>query len=57
LTRFHSAGDESGEAPADAQTELDLLDDLMADYEAESGPVPHELVEEAMREWPDYDGG
>jgi len=37
------------------QIRLDLLDDLIADFEAEYGPVPDELVEEAMREWPDYD--
>ncbi len=37
------------------QIRLDLLDDLIADFEAEYGPVPDELVEEAMREWPDYE--
>jgi hypothetical protein len=37
------------------QIRLDLLDDLIADFEAEHGPVPDELVEEAMREWPDYE--
>ena len=37
------------------QMRLDLLDDLIAEFEAEYGPVPEELVEEAMREWPDYE--
>jgi hypothetical protein len=37
------------------QIRLDLLDDLIAEFEAEYGPVPEELVEEAMREWPDYE--
>lgn len=37
------------------QIRLDLLDDLIAEFEAEYGPVPEELVEEAMRAWPDYE--
>ena len=37
------------------QIRLDLMDDLIAEFEAEHGPVPEELVEEAMREWPDYE--
>jgi hypothetical protein len=37
------------------QVRLDLLDDLIAEFEAEHGPIPEELVEEAMREWPDYE--
>ncbi len=37
------------------QVRLDLLDDLIAEFEAEHGPIPDELVNEAMREWPDYD--
>ena len=37
------------------QIKLDLMDDLIAEFEAEHGPVPEELVEEAMREWPDYE--
>lgn len=37
------------------QVRLDLLDDLIAEFEAKYGPVPEELVEEAMREWPDYE--
>jgi Arc/MetJ-type ribon-helix-helix transcriptional regulator len=38
------------------QIRLDLLDDLIAEFEAEYGPIPEELVQEAMREWPDYPG-
>jgi len=38
------------------QIRLDLLDDLIADFEEKYGPIPDELVEEAMREWPDYPG-
>jgi len=37
------------------QVRLDLLDDLVAEFEAEYGPIPEELVQEAMREWPDYE--
>jgi hypothetical protein len=44
-------------APGQAQTSLGPLDDLIADFEAEHGPIPDELVEEAMREWPDYEAG
>jgi hypothetical protein len=33
---------------------LDLLADLSAELEAEYGPVDEELVEQAMREWPDF---
>ena len=32
-----------------------LLDDLVAEFEAEHGPIPEELVREALREWPDYE--
>jgi Arc/MetJ-type ribon-helix-helix transcriptional regulator len=32
----------------------DLLDDLAAELEAEYGPIPEELVEQARRQWPDY---
>jgi Arc/MetJ-type ribon-helix-helix transcriptional regulator len=35
------------------QFELDLVAELAAIYEAEDGPVPEELVKEAMAEWPD----
>jgi Arc/MetJ-type ribon-helix-helix transcriptional regulator len=37
------------------QVRLDLLDDLIAEFEAEHGPIPEELVQEAMRQWPDYE--
>jgi hypothetical protein len=37
------------------QVRLDLLDDLLAEFEAEHGPIPEELVQEAMRQWPDYE--
>ena len=37
------------------QIRLDLLDDLIAEFEAEYGPIPEELVQKAMREWPDYE--
>jgi hypothetical protein len=37
------------------QVRLDLLDDLIAEFEAKHGPIPEELVREAMREWPDYE--
>ena len=36
------------------QVRQDLLDDLAAELEAEYGPIPEELVEQARREWPDY---
>jgi Arc/MetJ-type ribon-helix-helix transcriptional regulator len=32
----------------------DLLGDLISELEAEHGPVPQELLDEASREWPDY---
>jgi hypothetical protein len=31
------------------------LDELSAYLEARYGPVPEELIQEAMREWPDYE--
>jgi hypothetical protein len=37
------------------QVRLDLLDDLIGEFEAEHGPIPQELVREALREWPDYE--
>jgi hypothetical protein len=37
------------------QVRQDLLDELISDYEAVHGPIPEELVEEAMREWPDFE--
>jgi hypothetical protein len=33
----------------------DLLGDLIEELEAEYGPVPQELLDEASREWPDYE--
>jgi hypothetical protein len=33
----------------------DLLGELLDEFEAEYGPVPEELLEQARREWPDYD--
>jgi Arc/MetJ-type ribon-helix-helix transcriptional regulator len=39
------------------QIRLDLLDDLAADFEAEYGPIDEKLVQQAMREWPDYEEG
>jgi hypothetical protein len=37
------------------QVRHDLLDDLAADLETEFGPLDEEMVERAMREWPDYE--
>jgi Arc/MetJ-type ribon-helix-helix transcriptional regulator len=37
------------------QIRQDLLDDLAADFEAEYGPIDEDLVEQARREWPDYE--
>lgn len=37
------------------QIRLDLLDDLAAEFEEKYGPIDEELLEEAMREWPDYE--
>jgi Arc/MetJ-type ribon-helix-helix transcriptional regulator len=37
------------------QVRQDLLDELAAELEAEYGPIDEELVEQAMREWPDYE--
>jgi hypothetical protein len=35
---------------------LDGLEDLSAYLEEKYGPVPEELIQEVMREWPDYEG-
>jgi hypothetical protein len=35
---------------------LEHLDELSAYLEDKYGPVPEELIQEAMREWPDYEG-
>lgn len=37
------------------QIRQDLLDDLAAEFEAEYGPIDEDLVEQARREWPDYE--
>jgi Arc/MetJ-type ribon-helix-helix transcriptional regulator len=37
------------------QIRLDLLDELAAEFEAKFGPVDENLVQQAMREWPDYE--
>jgi Arc/MetJ-type ribon-helix-helix transcriptional regulator len=37
------------------QVRQDLLDELAAEFEAKYGPIDEELVEQAMREWPDYE--
>lgn len=34
---------------------LEGLEELSAYLEAQFGPVPDELIQEAMREWPDYE--
>jgi hypothetical protein len=34
----------------------DLLGELLDELDVEYGPVPEELIEQAGREWPDYDG-
>ena len=34
----------------------DLLGELLAELDAEFGPVPPELLEWAERQWPDYEG-
>jgi hypothetical protein len=33
----------------------DLLGELLDELDAEYGPVPEELIEQARRQWPDYD--
>jgi len=35
---------------------LELMDQYAAELEAANGPVTAEELEEAMREWPDYEG-
>jgi hypothetical protein len=44
-------------AAVQEQIRQDLLDDLAAEFDAEYGPIDEELVERAMREWPDYEDG
>jgi hypothetical protein len=33
----------------------DLLGELLDELDAEYGPVPEELIEQARRQWPDYE--
>jgi hypothetical protein len=42
-------------AAVSRQLELDLLDELSEQLKAKFGAVPEELVEEAMRAWPDVE--
>lgn len=37
------------------QISHDMLGDLIAEFEAKHGPIPQDLVEKAMSEWPDED--
>jgi hypothetical protein len=37
------------------QLRLDRLDDLSAYLEEKYGPVPEELIQEVLREWPNYE--
>ncbi len=39
----------------DREIRHDLLGELVDELEAEYGPVPQELLDEARREWPDYE--
>jgi hypothetical protein len=39
----------------DREIKHDLLGELIAELEAEYGPVPQELLDEARREWPDFE--
>lgn len=34
---------------------FDLMDEYGREMEAKNGPVPPELLQEALREWPDYE--
>jgi hypothetical protein len=47
--------DDGSQEPVHVQIALRRLDELIADFEATYGPVPDELLEKAMREWPDYE--
>jgi hypothetical protein len=40
---------------AERQLKNELLRELLDELEAESGPIPAELREQAKREWPDYE--
>jgi Arc/MetJ-type ribon-helix-helix transcriptional regulator len=37
------------------QLQHDLLGELLDELEAEYGPIPEGMIEEAIREWPDYE--
>jgi hypothetical protein len=39
----------------DREIRHDLLGELIDELEAEYGPVPQELLDEARREWPDFE--
>jgi hypothetical protein len=39
----------------DREIKHDLLGELIDELEAEYGPVPQELLDEARREWPDFE--
>ena len=39
----------------DREIRHDLLGELIDELEAQYGPVPKELLEEARREWPDFE--
>jgi len=39
----------------DRKIRHDLLGELIDELEAEYGPVPQELLDEARREWPDFE--
>lgn len=39
----------------DAQLKHDLMGEYLDELEAKYGPVPEELLEQARREWPDYE--
>jgi hypothetical protein len=47
--------DDGSQEPVHVQIAPRRLDELIADFEATYGPVPDELLEKAMREWPDYE--
>ncbi len=38
----------------DREVRRDLVGELIEEFEAIHGPIPKELLDEASREWPDY---
>lgn len=40
----------------DREIRHDLLGDFLDQLDAEHGPLPEDLLEQARREWPDYEG-